>query len=329
VKGLSLQEKIERILKNQNLSIGLPSYTIRGRWWFKPFDHLDFWDLGFFIGLLLKFDEFKAVGLKLLEMLEERIYPLNHNLGFLFYSSFVPAYLETGSNKLKHRIKAEAERMASLFNEELGFIPMDGPGGDSIAIDTLASLEFLWWASREYGSFKFSDIAMRHALSSLKFLLRQDGSTFHICSLSKGPIRGQGLSSLSCWSRGAAWGALGFLRAYEETKENLFKEACERILRFAMSNVNEDGVPPWDFCDKDGPKDTSAGAIFLKVLSSFNGDFSLWRESLHRSLSIKYVAKEENWEGFLKGGCYHYHWKKGIDESLIWGDFFALDVLEL
>lgn len=326
---MTIEEKVERVLKSPNLDLGLPSYTINGKWWFKPFNHPDFWDLGFFVGLLLSLDGFKDAGLRLLKRLEEREYPLNHNLGFFFFSSFVLAYVQTGSHRIKRRLRSEAERMASLFNDELGFIPMDHPHGDSIAIDTLASLEFLWWASKEFGCSKFKDVAVKHALSSLKLLLREDGSTFHIYSIREGAKRGQGLSPSSCWSRGSAWGALGFLRAYEETQDPSFKEACERILLFAMNNVGEDGVPPWDFLDRDGPRDTSAGVIFLKVLLHFNGAFSDWRKTLHKSLSLKYLAREREWEGFLKGGCYHYHWRKGVNESLIWGDFFASDLTKL
>ncbi|MCS7234139.1 MAG: glycoside hydrolase family 88 protein [Synergistetes bacterium] len=319
-------EKIEGVLKSENLKKGFPSYTIKGRWWFKPFDHPDFWDLGFFVGLLIKIEDFRDIGLSLLKRLEEREYPLNHNLGFLVYSSFAPAYIVTGSKRIRDRIEVEAKRLASLFDKSLGFIPMDYPRSSSIAIDTLASIEMLWWASKEFRNEELFEIARKHALSSLRFLLRDDGSTIHIYSMSEGPIKGQGLSSLSCWSRGAAWGALGFLRAYEETGEAVFNEACKRILRFARRNVDEDGVPPWDFCDRYGPKDTSAGAIFLKVLSSFDREFSTWRSCLLKTLSLKYVARERDWEGLLKGGCYHYHWKKGINESLIWGDFFALDI---
>lgn len=321
-------DKVEKVLKDLAIKEGFPSYTVSGKWWYKPLDNPDFWDLGFFVGLLFKLKDFRKEGLGLLKRLEEREYPLNHNLGFLFYSSFVPAYLETDSRKIRERIRLEAEKLASLFDEKAGFIPMDYPNGDSIAIDTVASLELLWWASREFKEEKFFEIARKHALSSLKFLLREDGSTIHIYSISKGALRGQGLNQSSCWSRGAAWGALGFLRAYEETKETVFKESCEKILRFAMRNVSEDGIPPWDFWDKNGPKDTSAGVIFLKVLFSLNGEFSNWRESLLRALSLKYIAKEKDWEGFLKGGCYHYHWRKGVNESLIWGDFFALDIFK-
>jgi len=315
-----------RLISSGRLKLGFPSYTVNGRWWVKPLDHQDFWDLGFFIGLLFRLG-IRIEGLKLLKSLEERSYPLNHNLGFLFYHAFVPAYMETDAPRLKRRIVYEAERMASLFDESLGFIPMDYPHNDKIAIDTLASLEFLWWVSHELGRSHLGEIAERHVLSSIRLLLRGDGSTVHILSMRDGPLSGQGLSPSSCWSRGAAWASLGFLRAYEVTKAEIFKLSCEKVLRFAMRMVGEDGVPPWDFSDPRGVKDTSSGAIFLKVLSSFDGEFSRWRERLRSSLKFNYLSEDEGWEGLLKGGCYHYHLRKGVNESLIWGDYFASYIL--
>ncbi len=306
---------------------------MRGKWWLKPLDHPDFWDLGFFVGLLLAL--FKRSGIKLfrkwalnlLKGLEERNYPLNHNLGFLFFFSFVPAYLETGSNRLRKRILTEAERLISIFDERKGFIPMDYPVNDKVAVDTLTSIKFLWWVGKETGRAVFSEIAERHTLTSMRLLLRKDGSTCHIFSIKDGPLAGQGLSSSSCWSRGAAWASLGFLEAYRHTGNDVFLKASQRILRYALKSVGDDGVPPWDFHARDGIKDTSAGAIFLKVLASFNGEFSSWRGALETSLKERYLVLDKKWEGFIKGGCYHYHWRKGIGESLVWGDYFALEAI--
>lgn len=283
--------------------------------------------MGFFIGLLFRLG-FRGEALRLITKLEERDYPPNHNLGFLFYYAFVQALKETDSKRLKDRVLREAERMASIFDEERGFIPMDYPVNDKVAIDTLASLELLWWVSREFGREDLAEVALKHALRSVRLLFRDDGSTIHILSLRHGALAGQGLSPSSCWSRGLAWASLGLIRAYEETRLRLFKDACERALRFALKSVGDDGVPPWDFSDPHGVKDTSAGAIFLKALSYFDGEFSFWRESLKRSLRVKYLSEEKDWDGLLKGGCYHYRLRRGVNESLIWGDYFALDTLK-
>ena len=34
------------------------------------------------------------------------------------------------------------------------------------------------------------------------------------------------------------------------------------------------------------------------------------------------------WEGVLKHGVYHFHKKLGVDESVMWGDFFFLEAVD-
>ena len=40
-------------------------------------------------------------------------------------------------------------------------------------------------------------------------------------------------------------------------------------------------------------------------------------------------AKSDNkWEGILKGGVYHVHKGLGVDESVMWGEYFFCEALE-
>ena len=42
-----------------------------------------------------------------------------------------------------------------------------------------------------------------------------------------------------------------------------------------------------------------------------------------------YVAwNEPDWEGVLKHGVYHFHKKLGVDESVMWGEFFFLEAVD-
>ena len=42
-----------------------------------------------------------------------------------------------------------------------------------------------------------------------------------------------------------------------------------------------------------------------------------------------YLAKSDpKWEGILKGGVYHVHKGLGVDESVMWGEFFFCEALE-
>jgi unsaturated chondroitin disaccharide hydrolase len=37
---------------------------------------------------------------------------------------------------------------------------------------------------------------------------------------------------------------------------------------------------------------------------------------------------DPEWQGVLKHGVYHFHKKLGVDESVMWGDFFFLEALD-
>ena len=43
----------------------------------------------------------------------------------------------------------------------------------------------------------------------------------------------------------------------------------------------------------------------------------------------RYVAwPTPGWEGVLKHGVYHFHKHLGVDESVMWGDFFFLEAVD-
>jgi unsaturated chondroitin disaccharide hydrolase len=42
----------------------------------------------------------------------------------------------------------------------------------------------------------------------------------------------------------------------------------------------------------------------------------------------RYLAWDTpGWEGVLKHGVYHFHKKLGVDESVMWGEFFFLEAV--
>ena len=46
-------------------------------------------------------------------------------------------------------------------------------------------------------------------------------------------------------------------------------------------------------------------------------------------LCEKHLAKKDKkWEGILKGGVYHLHKELGVDESVMWGEYFFVEALE-
>jgi len=48
-----------------------------------------------------------------------------------------------------------------------------------------------------------------------------------------------------------------------------------------------------------------------------------------RTLCSKYLANSDpKWGGILKGGVYHLHKGLGVDESVMWGEYFFIEALE-
>ena len=84
--------------------------------------------------------------------------------------------------------------------------------------------------------------------------------------------------------------------------------------------------------------DSSAAAIAasgLLILSKLTKDPT--RAQTYRTFALRalqtlcqppYLAiDDKNWEGILKRGVYHIHKGLGIDESVMWGEFFFVEAL--
>ena len=56
-----------------------------------------------------------------------------------------------------------------------------------------------------------------------------------------------------------------------------------------------------------------------------------WSTAIHilRTLCTDYLAASDpKWGGVLKGGVYHLHKGLGVDESVMWGEYFFTEALE-
>ncbi|MBV8896370.1 MAG: hypothetical protein JO051_07655, partial [Acidobacteriaceae bacterium] len=102
-----------------------------------------------------------------------------------------------------------------------------------------------------------------------------------------------------------------------------------------------DGIPPWDYNappENRSLLDTSAAAIaaagMLRLCRSISdpmkGHF-YWSTAIHilRNLCTGYLAAgDSEWEGVLKGGVYHLPKGLGVDESVMWGEYFFIEAVE-
>jgi len=338
---------LDKMDKNAAELSYFPHITQNGKW-ITTLD--DNWTSGFWIGLLwLSYkltDEkrYTESAYNWLRLLEKRKTERTPDLGFLFYPSFALGHQITNDDYLKKTALEAADTLTTLFNEKVNLIynekSMDAEKFGQTAVDLMMNLQLLWWAYEETKEEKYYQIAFRHSKSTIENLIREDWSTIHVINfdlesgdtISKKTV--QGYSDDSCWSRGQAWAIYGYALAYGATMESSFLEIGEKVADYFIRNLPRDYVPFWDFNDPKIPntvRDSSAAAIACSGMLTLSqvSKKEKFRETALRilnSLSKNYLAGEG--DGLLKHGCYDKPEKVGVDESLIWGDYYFVEALE-
>ena len=121
-------------------------------------------------------------------------------------------------------------------------------------------------------------------------------------------------------------------------------QTAELNADYWLTHAPQNGVVPWDFdAPEKGPLsraqvDTSAAAIAavglfnLSELSPNAERQKAYRECALRtveSLCADYLGESvDGWEGILRGGVYHIHKDLGVNESVMWGEFFFVEALQ-
>ncbi|MFF4783365.1 glycoside hydrolase family 88 protein [Streptomyces griseorubiginosus] len=240
------------------------------------------WVGGFWPGTLWmawlhsKDDDFRTWALASAAKLAPRQYDTGtHDLGFLFYPSWVTAWRLTGDETWRAGAVQAADSLARRYNPRGRFIRAWGALTDPnnagrVIIDTMMNLDLLAFASRETGDSRYLEIATEHARTAQRVFPRPDGSIPHVYDFDPdtgaplGPNTVQGYSPTSCWSRGQAWGVYGFTTMYRRTGNREFLTTARRLADFAIGALGADHVPVWDYRAPQQPydiKDASAGAI--------------------------------------------------------------------
>jgi unsaturated chondroitin disaccharide hydrolase len=282
------------------------------------------------------------------ERLEHGVH-ITHDLGFLFTLSARAQWQVTEDREAWELALQAAQELLQRYRPAGRYVQAWGAVGDPeqggrIIIDTMMNLPLLFWAAEQTGNRQYHQAARDHAETSLRYLLRPDGSTYHTFYLDQetgepiGPRTHQGYADDSLWARGQAWAICGFALAAEWCQERRFLEAAQRAARRFTAELPSNGVPWWDLrLPEEAPRyaDSSAGAIaasgMLRLARLSDGDdeveFHNAGTALANALVRQCVETRPEGQGLLRRGTYHAHKGWGVEAYFICGDFFFIEAL--
>jgi unsaturated chondroitin disaccharide hydrolase len=331
-----------------------PIYTRNGCWRHDGEGWTD-WCAGFHAGMMWLLAErssdreWRRHAEEYSRLLEPKQYDRNvHDLGFIFLNTYLPWFRATGDPHFREVLITAGRTLALRFNEAGRYL-RSFVAPESLFIDIMMNVPLIFYAAAACGDDDLYSLALAHCDTTARTLVRADGSTAHegIFDPATGAFlrqaTHQGLRADSAWSRGLAWSLYGFSTVFSYTGR-------ESDLSVAMQNADcyiarcpEGLVAPWDFDAPAGPDridDSSAAAIAasgLWDLAALVESREPARAERYRNATLtildslcgdRYLARTTpGWEGVLKHAVYHFHKKLGVDESVMWGDFFFLEAV--
>ncbi len=332
-----------------------PIYTRNGRWRHDGDGWTD-WCAGFHAGMMWLVarrsgeDEWRQHAIHYTHLLEHKQFDRDvHDLGFIFLNTYLPWYRSTGDPRLRDVLITAGRTLSLRFNEKGRYL-RSFVAPESLFIDIMMNVPLIFYAAAASGDPELDRRARAHCDTTATTLVRADGSTAHegIFDLATGEFirqsTHQGLHPGSAWARGLAWSLYGFTTVFGFTGRDSDLAVAVRSADCFIDRCPETFVPPWDFDVPPGPDridDSSAAAIAASGLWDLAALLdsrepvraARYRDATRTILDTlctdQYLATTTpGWEGVLKHGVYHFHKKLGVDESVMWGDFFFLEAVD-
>jgi len=327
----------------------LPVYTRKGKWkhdgerwtnWCEGFPGGQLWLLYLYSG-----DAFwRARAQRYCALIEARKRDREvHDLGFLFWPTWKRWYDIDGDPR-QRAVVIEAGRTMGLRFRAKGAYLSSFVAPESCFIDIMMNVGIIFYAARESGDAALFDIAMRHCLTTRRYLVRGDGSVAHegLFDLESGAFlresTHQGWRADSSWARGLAWALYGFGTAYSFTRDPRFLQTACQCADYYLLHTPPHGVCPNDWLEPEPtrPHESSAAAIAASGLQNLA---ELAPDPLRRQVYLQYARRIINtlcrpeflagedaaWEGVLRQAAYHERLGLGVDESTMFGDYFLLE----
>ncbi|WP_315821589.1 glycoside hydrolase family 88 protein [Paraflavitalea speifideaquila] len=338
----------------------IPRSIAQGQQQWRFVDYRD-WTSGFFPGILwyayeyTHDDKWKQAAQRfsaaLLPLADSAA--IDHDLGFQVYCSLGNGYRLTHAPQYKNFLLKTADSLSKLYNPKVGTIlswPREVPGTGwplyhNTIMDNMINLELLFWAANNGGSRRLYDIAVSHAVTTMKNHFRPDYSSYHVVvydTATGQKVKGithQGYSDSSMWARGQAWAIYGFTMVARETKNARFLDFAQKVSDIYLERLPENGIPYWDFNAPgipNEPRDASAAAIVasaLLELSTLVPDTvkaQHYRQQADHMLvslsSAGYQSRNLN-DAFLLHSTGHQPNGGEIDASIIYADYYYIEAL--
>ena len=277
-----------------------------------------------------------------------------HDLGFMIFDSFGRQFQLTNDPHARDVVVEAARSLATRFNPAVGAIKSwDVDSNDPqtlgwrfpVIIDNLMNLQLLFFAAGQpAGDPKWTQLAARHALTSMRVHLRSDGSTAQVALFD--PVTGafqrqevwQGQSVTSTWSRGQAWAIHGFTDAYRESGQPQLLDAAQRAADWYLTRLPIDRVPYWDFDAPDiphAPRDASAATIAASGLIELGrltggergASYRHAAQDILSSLASSYLTLGTLNDAVLAHSVGFLRQNNEVDVGLVYADYYLLEAI--
>jgi unsaturated chondroitin disaccharide hydrolase len=329
-----------------------PLYTVDGKWAIQA-EAWTNWCEGFLGGQLWMLAErtrrpdLRELAEHYSLLIEERQHDRSvHDLGFLFWSTWRRWYEATDDPRYDEVVVQAGRTMALRFNQNGSYL-RSFLAADSLFIDIMMNVGVIFHAAARTGDADLARIAHEHCLTSRRYLVRGDGSASHegIFNEDSGAFlrqsTQQGYRDDGSWARGLGWAMHGFGTAFRHTGERRFLTTAQACADFYIEQTGDTLICPNDWAEPDPTVryESSAAAIGAGAMWQLAGltaeqskattyaDYAL--RILTRLCQNDFLSADRpDWEGILMHGSYHEAKKLGVDESVMWGDYWFLDALD-
>jgi unsaturated chondroitin disaccharide hydrolase len=341
-------EKLTRLVEHHRGQI--PVHTIDGKWEFQGDPWAPPWTAGFLTGQLWIMASWTGdpAWRELAEqyshhVAERRFDTGTHDIGFLFTPSWGRWRKHEDTDEVRAVLVDAGRSLASRFNPAGGYLSTWVDPGSTF-IDVMMNLDVIFEAAEICGDPSLRRIAHVHATTSRRHLVRADGTTIHEGWFDPQsgeflrPATHQGYRSDSSWVRGQTWAMYGFCDAYRRTGDLAFLDTAKNIANSYLA-LSRCALPPNDWQEPSPtlPVEASSAAIAAAGLARIGATLgeagSAYLEAARRTVELlcdpAYLSIDDpQWEGIIRHAIYHEKKAVGVDESVMWGDYYFLEAVE-